>query len=577
MRIGRAKRIICLVLALLALWAFSASQILAGETALMEVSPNVSFVWASSGSPGGPFSPSSVTYMVTNRGTAESLSWSAGKSLPWVRLSSEGGSLAPGGSATVTVSIDEAVAQNLSADGYSDPIVFANLTNNTFVKLSGTVATGTTSRYVTLNVLRTGDSLYQGFGAATRGGSGGTLFRVITLDDNGDDENPVPGSLRDAVSQGSRYIVFDVAGTIVLKTHLWVEADHLTIDGLSAPPPGITLTRYGIILRGNRGAHDVIVRGLRIRDLVRSPPVDTQFDGIQIAYGAFNIVADHISLHGADDGSIDITDDAHDVTVSWSILGPPKSGKNMLIKYHPSRISLHHNLFVNSGSRNPQIGIDNERTPATEITVDMRNNLVWKFGGGTLVAKGSWANIVSNYYSKSSGAIQVKTKGRAYTRGNVVHNSTADINRVGKESAPFPAAPVDTTDAATAACQVFHGVGVRPLDIIDQGLLKSIALPGCGTQGGVPSVQITAPASDSALAGTTTLSASTAGPLAIAAVQYFLDGLALGPELTTPPYAQAWDTTTGGAGPHTLHARARDVAGNLAFSVGVQVTVQNGP
>lgn len=346
------------------------------------------------------------------------------------------------------------------------------------------MATGTTSRYVTLNVLRTGDSLYQGFGAATRGGSGGTLFRVITLDDNGDDENPVPGSLRDAVSQGSRYIVFDVAGTIVLKTHLWVEADHLTIDGLSAPPPGITLTRYGIILHGNRGAHDVIVRDLRIRDLVRSPTVDTQFDGIQIGYGAFNIVADHISLHGADDGSIDIADDAHDVTVSWSILGPPKSGKNMLIKYHPYRISLLHNLFANSKSRNPQIGIDNEKTPATEITVDMRNNLLWKFGSGTLVAKGAWANVVNNYYSKSGGPIRVQTKGRAYVSGNVVHNSSADINRVGKESAPFPAAPVDTTDAATAACQVFHGVGVRPLDIIDQGLLKSIALPGCGTQGG---------------------------------------------------------------------------------------------
>lgn len=112
MRIGRAKRIICLVSALLVLWAFSASQILAGETAVMEVSPNHPFVWASSGSPGGPFSPSSVTYAVTNRGTAESLSWSAGKSQPWVTLSSEGGILAPGRSATVTVSIDEAVAQN---------------------------------------------------------------------------------------------------------------------------------------------------------------------------------------------------------------------------------------------------------------------------------------------------------------------------------------------------------------------------------------------------------------------------------------------------------------------------------
>ncbi|MBI4489941.1 MAG: hypothetical protein HY694_12710 [Deltaproteobacteria bacterium] len=550
---------------------------LAPETALMEVTPNFSFVWASSGNPGGPFSPSAITYTVTNRGTVEPMAWSAAKSQPWVRLSSEGGVLGPGQSATITVSIDEAIAQDLAADGYSDPIVFTNLTNGAFLRQSGKVSTGTTSRFVTLNIFRTGDPLYQGFGAATKAGSGGTVFRVTTLEDNGDDENPIPGSLRDAVSQRNRYILFDVAGTIVLKTHLWVEADHLTIDGFSAPPPGITLTRYGIILRGNRGAHDVFLRGLRIRDIVRSPTPDTEFDGIQIANGAFNIVGDRLSVHGADDGSIDITDSAHDVTISWSILGPPKSGKNMLIKYHPSRISLHHNLLANSGSRNPQIGIDNERTPATEITVDMRNNLVWKFGGGTLVARGSWANIVGNYYSKSSGAITVKTKGRAYTRGNVVHNSTENINRAGKESAPFPAAEIVTTDAATAACQVLNGAGVRPLDAIDQKLLAPIVLPRCAEEESPPSVAITDPPTDSALSGGVTVTANAGGPMEIASVQFFLDGLALGPELVTSPFVQTWDTASAADGPHMLHARATDAVGNLAFSIGVPVTVQNGP
>ena len=188
----------------------------------------------------------------------------------------------------------------------------------------------------------------------------------------------------------------------------------------------------------------------------------------------------------ADDGSIDITAEAHDVTVAWSIVGPSKSGKNMLIKYHPSRITLHHNLLANSATRNPQIAIDEARTPATEITVDMRNNLVWKFGDGTMVWKGAWANVVNNYYSKSSAAIRVQSNGRAYTRGNVVHKSTADINRVGKESAPFPAPPVDTTDAATAACQVRAGAGARPLDAVDQGLLAPIVLTGCPAGQGLP-------------------------------------------------------------------------------------------
>jgi pectate lyase len=479
MKENRAGRRPWLVGVLVLCWTLPMSAGSASELALMEVIPDFSVVSASSGSAGGPFSPSAVTYTVTNRGTAESLSWCATTSQPWVRLSTECGVLGPGQSAAVTAAIDQALARTLAADGYSDPVVFTNLTNGRFLTQGGTVLTGVTRRFVTLNVLGHGDSPVQGFGAGTRGGTDGAIFRVTTIGDNGDDEAPLPGSLRDAVSQRNRYIVFDVAGTIALKTHLWVEADHLTIDGGSAPPPGITLTTYGIILRGNRGAHDVVLRGLRVRNLARSPTADTQWDGIQIANGAFNILVDHVSVHGADDGSIDITADAHDVTVAWSIVGPPKSGKNMLVKYHPSRITLHHNLLANSGTRNPQIENDDAKTLATAITVDMRNNVLWKFGAGTLVAKGAWANVVNNYYSKAGGALRVAGKGRAYTRGNVVHNSRVDINRVGKEGTPFPAPAVDTTDAATAACQVRAGAGVRPLDAIDQALLAPIVLAGC--------------------------------------------------------------------------------------------------
>ena len=486
MKERRAPRKLWLLSILVLCWTLRVSVAPASEPALMEVIPNSSVVWGSSGNAGGPFSPSSVTYTVTNRGTAESLSWCAAKSQPWITLSTECGVVGPGQSAAVTASVDQAGAGTLAADGYSDPIVFTNQTNGTFLTLGGTVLTGVTRRFVTLNILGSGGSPFQGFGAGTRGGANGTLFRVTTLEDNGDDDAPVPGSLRDGVSQRNRHIVFDIAGTIVLKTHLWVEADHLTLDGFSAPPPGITLTKYGIILRGNRGAHDVVLRGLRVRDILRSPTPDTEWDGIQIANGAFNILVDHVSVHGADDGSIDITADAHDVTVAWSIVGPSKSGKNMLIKYHPSRITLHHNLLANSATRNPQIAIDEARTPATEITMDMRNNLVWKFGDGTMVWKGAWANVVNNYYSKSSAAIRVQSNGRAYTRGNVVHKSTADINRVGKESAPFPAPPVDTTDAATAACQVRAGAGARPLDAVDQGLLAPIVLTGCPAGQGLP-------------------------------------------------------------------------------------------
>jgi hypothetical protein len=103
-------------------------------------------------------------------------------------------------------------------------------------------------------------SAHQGFGAITLGGRGGALVRVTTLDDAG------KGSLREALRHGHRTIVFDVAGEIALKSHLYVQGAFVTIDGLSAPPPGITLRGHGLVIRGNRGAHDVIVRGIRVRD-----------------------------------------------------------------------------------------------------------------------------------------------------------------------------------------------------------------------------------------------------------------------------------------------------------------------
>lgn len=55
---------------------------------------------------------------------------------------------------------------------------------------------------------------YQGFGANTPGGGGQPLYRVTNLSDSG------PGSLRDALSQGNRHIVFDVAGEISLLSRM---------------------------------------------------------------------------------------------------------------------------------------------------------------------------------------------------------------------------------------------------------------------------------------------------------------------------------------------------------------------
>src|SRR5687768_3149886 len=125
------------------------------------------------------------------------------------------------------------------------------------------------------------DITAEGFGAGAVGGR--TIYRVTTTDDAG------PGSLRDAITGSDRCIVFDVAGEIVLQDHLWVREPYVTIDGFTAPPPGITLVGRGLVIRGAAeprlppgittpaNAHDIVVRGIRVRDSFE--------DNIQIAYG----------------------------------------------------------------------------------------------------------------------------------------------------------------------------------------------------------------------------------------------------------------------------------------------------
>jgi len=78
------------------------------------------------------------------------------------------------------------------------------------------------------------------------------------------------------------------------------------------------------------------------------------------------------------------------------------------------------------------------------------------------------------------------------------------------------------------------------------------------------------------VSGTVTVSASAIDNVGVAGVQFKLDGTNLGAEVTAPPYAVTWNTTTTAAGAHTLTAAARDAAGNIGTSAGVTVTVAVG-
>ncbi len=91
-----------------------------------------------------------------------------------------------------------------------------------------------------------------------------------------------------------------------------------------------------------------------------------------------------------------------------------------------------------------------------------------------------------------------------------------------------------------------------------------------------PTVSITSPASESTVSGTITVSAMASDNVGVVGVLFQVDGVALGAEDATVPYAISWDTTTAPDGSHTLTAVARDDAGNTTTSAPVTVTVSNG-
>jgi subtilase family serine protease/pectate lyase len=323
---------------------------------------------------------------------------------------------------------------------------------------------------------------YEGFGASTPGGAAGSVVHVTNLNNAG------AGSFRSAVAQGNRTVVFDIGGIIQLTSPVYVDGPFLTIDGFTAPGPGITLRGHALVIRGSHGAHDVIVRGLRVRDAVQ--------DGIQVSSGAHNVVIDHVSVHGSGDGNIDITEDAHDVTVSWSILAAPASDKNMLIKYNASRITLHHNLVAHAEQRNPVVSTDDDGTPAIDTTVDIRNNVIWDWGPGVgiMIYKGARANVIANYTASPASGIADREQGivvcdfncsgdldatsLAAASGNLSgHALPIDMNAQGNILDPFPAPAVTTQEAYAAAQAVLAQAGARPLDALDAQILAGIALP----------------------------------------------------------------------------------------------------
>lgn len=271
----------------------------------------------------------------------------------------------------------------------------------------------------------------EGFGANTVGGRGGRVIEVTNLADSG------AGSLRAcAEATGARTCIFRMGGTIALNSPIHINAaqSFLTIAGQTAPGGGVQVKNWYISIAN--GAHDVIIRYLKVRQGTDASPQDINNDcGGIIVYGGggirvYNVIVDHVSLSWACDDLFQFYGTVQDVTLQWSLLGEGLTGNDYknaagvsanskgFVAAGNGRWSAHHNLMIHSESRNP-LSKGERYLP----TLDYRNNVIYNWGG-------------------CQGSMQLGLYHDPNTGGG---DSNVLVNMVGNKAIPGPNTPTSLT------------------------------------------------------------------------------------------------------------------------------------
>ena len=246
----------------------------------------------------------------------------------------------------------------------------------------------------------------EGFGRYVTGGRCGKVYHVTNLNDAGE------GSLRWALNQnGAKTIVFDVSGTIHLKSSLDISKGNVTIAGQTAPGDGICVADYPMQIKTN----NVIVRYMRFRLGNKNVQVNGAdgWDG----FGGFDqsdIIVDHCSVSWSIDECLSIYGNKN-TTVQWCLVaqslqdaGHSKGSHGYGGNWGGSGASFHHNLMAHHESRVPRLGP--RYTTQLDERMDMRNNVFYNYcGNGCYGGEAMNVNIVNNYYKPGPGTAQIGT------------------------------------------------------------------------------------------------------------------------------------------------------------------------
>jgi hypothetical protein len=370
---------------------------------------------------------------------------------------------------------------------------------------------------------------YYGFAAWATGGAGQPLY-TITSCSNGTGL----GTLRDAVSQGNRYIVSSVAcsppvdfGTSYVYVH-----SNTTIDFTTAPAPGYqyigTLDADGP--KCSPTCNNIVLKGLQCRRVSDSLP--NQPRCISVERGAYNIVIDHNTFEKCPDDCLSVASntasgfaDSYNVTISRNLFNHPlrhccadEAGSETtgLVDMRPRHVSFLLNLVYIAKRRNLWAKYDPSLN-ATDTTYDMRYNLLWQIGGesgrdgGPMLSDGVRANVYRNYFKAKDGLsanaqkraiIACKSSGTAsedtgcstgsplallYTAENVSHEGwSSHLNAKGNSTTPLSAGSVPTMTVCEAVNSVLADVGAPHKTTSDLAALASISIPSCAASTPAP-------------------------------------------------------------------------------------------
>lgn len=289
-----------------------------------------------------------------------------------------------------------------------------------------------------------------GAGAYTGGGRGQDVYHVTNLNVEG------TGSLKDALSQSNRVIVFDVSGVIDLSvndsngTDLEVSnISNVTIAGQTAPEGGITIDGGRVVFVNS---NNIIIRYLRFkggidRDLQKDNDKknNDDFDSLDFHKNTQNVILDHCSMaFGGDEaGSLYSSDSETDrytvenITIQRCLFAETlKTGTligGQFDDVNVGAISVHHNIWYNISHRFPNIAGGN--TSKFEII----NNVVWTLINRLTRGNGSFElNHIGNYYNYGTTRLQYNrlnmfsweqgAEPKIYTNGNKMIFQTTNLS-----------------------------------------------------------------------------------------------------------------------------------------------------